>query len=116
MIRVLSGLEVNTRDVCQVSSPRFLVNWTLIHPGISPTGRIDGVDVDNRHCSEEHFCRRFNEFATLPVPSGPVQVEPVYIDTFSRRLSDVVFEELGDVIVEDDAVKGPAFVRTRHFL
>ena len=104
MIWILIGFQVHASDVRQISSSGFLVYRALVHPGIAPSGGVDCVDVNDRHGSKENLLSGFHKFAASAVPPGTVKVQAMYIDPFCRGLSDVIFKESGDVIMQYDTI------------
>ena len=116
VIWILIGFQVHTCNIRQICSPWFLVYRALVHPGISASGRVNSVDMNDRHGCEENLLSGFHKFAASAIPPCSVKIQSMHIDPFSWGLSDVIFKETRDVIMKHHAVQGPAFVRTRHFL
>ena len=104
MIWILIGFQVHACDVRQIRSSWFLVYRALVHAGISPSGCINCIDVNDRHRSKENLLSGFHKFAASAVPSGTVKIQAVYIDPFCRGLSDVIFKEPRDVIMQYDTI------------
>ena len=116
VIWILIGFQVHTCNIRQICSPWFLVYRALVHPRISASGRVNSVDMNDRHGCEENLLSGFHKFAASAIPPGSVKIQSMHIDPFSWGLSDVIFKETRDVIMKHHAVQGPALVRTRHFL
>ena len=116
MIWILIGFQVHTCNIRQICSPWFLVYRALVHPGISASGRVNSVDMNDWHSCEENLLSGFHKFAASAIPPGSVKIQSMHIEPFSWGLSDVIFKETRDVIMKHHAVQGPALVRTRHFL
>ena len=74
VIWVLVGFQVNRCNVCQIRSPRFLVNRALVHPGISSSGGVDCVNMNDGHRCEENLLSGFNKLTAPAIPPGPVKV------------------------------------------
>lgn len=104
MIWILIGFQVHARDVRQISSSWFLVYRALVHPGIAPGGRVNRVDVNDRHGGKQNLLSGFHKFAASAVPPGTIKIQTVYVDPFCWGLSDVIFKEPCDVIMQYNTV------------
>ena len=104
MIWILIGFQLNIGNVCQVSSAWFLVDWALVHPGISGRRRVNSVDMYDRKWCEKNLCGGFDKLRAPSIPAGTIQKQTVDVHALSGRLGNIVLEKLGDVIVENDAV------------
>ena len=74
VIWVLVGFQVNRCNVRQICSPRFLVNRALVHPGISSSGGVDCVNMNDGHRCEENLLSGFHKLTAPAIPPGPVKV------------------------------------------
>ena len=104
MIWILIGFQVHACDVRQIRSSGLFVYRALVHPGIAASGCIDCVDMNDRHGRKEHLLSGFYKLAASAVPSGTVKVKAVYVDPFRRGLSDVIFKEPRDVIMQYNTI------------
>ena len=91
VIWILIGFQLYVSNVGQISPARFLIYRALVHPGISWRCRINGVDMYHRKWREQHLRCRLDKFRSSTVPARAVKVQAIDIDSFSRRLRDIVF-------------------------
>ena len=116
MVRVGRGLHQEGGDVGEVSASRLLVDWTLVEFRVLGSNVVDGVNVHHWQVDKQDLVGRFLQLGILPVPTCSFQEETIDVHAFFRRCLDLIFGHPGDVVVKDNTVKGPAFVRTCYFL
>ena len=110
-------VQAQGRYIRQVGATRLLVHGTRIQLQVAdPVSGIDGVQVHDREGDGEDLGGGFRQPAPLPVPAGPVEVQPVHVDPLEGRLGHLVPGHLGDAVLEDDGVECPALVGPRHLL
>jgi len=104
MIWILVGFQVHACYVRQIRSSGLLVYRALVHPSIAASGCINCIDVNDRHGSKENLLSGFYKLAASAVPSGTVKVQAVYVDPFRWGLSDVIFKEPRDIIMQYNTI------------
>ena len=82
MIGVLRCLQKKREYVRQVCTTGFLVHRALIEARALATFTIDCKDVDDRKWGVQNFWRGLQEFGIASVPSCPIDIETMYIDTW----------------------------------
>jgi hypothetical protein len=99
VIWILIGFQLYVSNVGQISPARFLVYRTLVHPGISWRCRVDGVDMYDRKWREQHLGGRLDEFGSPAIPACPIQIKTIDVNSFSRRLRNIVLVEACHVVM-----------------
>ena len=116
MIWILIGFELHVSNVGQVSPARLLIYGTLVHPRVSWRSRVDGVDMYDRKWCEQYLRGWFDKFRASSVPAGTVEIQTIDVDSFCRRLIDVIFVKACDIVMKHNAVQGPALMGSSYFL
>lgn len=70
----------------------------------------------NWHHLEEHLGLRFSQSHVSSVPTSSFQIQPIHIDTFQRRVCDIILHPFSDLIAQHYTVKSPPFVSPCYFL
>ena len=110
MLGVDVALEVDRPDVVDVFPDWFPVNRTGIQLRILPCGRVDGVDIDDRHGLVEDLSPGLHQLSSSLVQVGSLHEQAVDVDSLWGVFVDLILVIPGHQVLSDDAVQGPAFV------
>lgn len=109
--------QTESRDVGQVGTAWFLVDWADVGLGIFHVIlHVDGKDVHDGNLDEKYFWCGLDQLAVSLVPASTIQVQSIHVDPLGRGACYLLSHHLGHLVVDNDAVQGPPLVGPRHLL
>lgn len=115
----LGTIQIDSRNVREVSPSRLFIDGTRIHLVLVLrhfVSLLNSMYINHSHCVEQHLHFRLDQSQVALVPTSALEEQPVDKDAVFRRVLDVLLVASRSSVAEHYGVQGPSLVLTRHLL